>query len=174
MPPAAGGAARATEERVHPFTTSALVSPPAGGVPRIFTTGTRPLARRTRPLARSEAGETVSPALYAASSAARLTVETAMRFVLTERARFLPYPRRFGSFLIRSRTSGRILCPARAVCPFPPLPDVFPRLPPRPTGGFFLFFVRGDSVFNCIMKILPGSQLLQSLNSRARDGEFVL
>src|SRR3989338_8082406 len=131
MPPAAGGAARATEERVHPFTTSALVSPPAGGVPRIFTTGTRPLARRTRPLARSEAGETVSPALYAASSAARLTVETAMRFVLTERARFLPWPRRFGSFLIRSRTSGRILCPApRAVSLPPPPPGLRPPPPP--------------------------------------------
>src|SRR3990167_3769645 len=160
MPPAAVSAARATEESVHPFTTSAFVSPPAGGVPRIFTTGTRPLARRTRPRAGSEAGETVSPALYAASSAARLTVETLIRFVLTERARFLPWPRRFGSFLIRSRTSGRILCPARAVCPLPPRPEVLPRLPPRPTGGFFLFFVRGERVWNCIQKRLDRTELL--------------
>src|SRR3989344_4804701 len=131
VPPDARIAARADTEIIHPLSESTLVSPPSDGVPRIFTTGARPFFRRTNPLATREAGETVSPDLYDDSRAARFTTETLMRFVFTVRARFFPYPRRLGSFLIRSRTSGRILCPARAVCPLPPRPLVLPRLPPR-------------------------------------------
>jgi len=155
-------------------------------VPRILTTGARPFFLRTRPFATREAGVIVSPAVYAASRAARFTAEIAIRFVRTVRARFLPCPRRFGSFLIRSRTSGRILCPARAVCPLPPLPEVFPRLPPRPTGGFFLFLVRGENEWSCIYKRLycacrpcmcrhgRQAQFLESFNRRSSDGELVL
>src|SRR3989344_663986 len=183
VPPAAIKAARAEAGSMQPVMTKSLERAP---VPSIFTAGARPFARRTSPFARSVAGETVSPAWYAASSAERFTAETRMRFVRTVRARFLPWPRRFGSFLIRSRTSGRILCPARAVCPLPPRPEGFPRLPPRPTGGFFFFFVRGERVWSCIYKRLycacrpcmcrhgRQAQFLESFNRRSSDGELVL
>src|SRR3989344_3785287 len=57
--------------------------------------------------------------------------------------KFLPRPRRLGSFLMTSRIAGRIRCPARAFCPLVPRPEVLPRFPPRPTRlcrvGLFLF-----------------------------------
>src|SRR3989344_3762013 len=46
---------------------------------------------------------------------------------------------------MKSRTSGRIRCPARAFWPFVPRPEVLPRLPPRPTrreGRRFVFELR--------------------------------
>jgi len=42
---------------------------------------------------------------------------------------------------MKSRSSGRRLLPARAVCPLPPRPEVFPRCPPRPTIMISRFFV---------------------------------
>src|SRR3989344_2270188 len=66
--PASISATRAVSESMQLRMTSGLVSPPA---PRIFTAGIRPRARRTSPRAKSEAGETTSPARYIRSKAAR-------------------------------------------------------------------------------------------------------
>src|ERR1700761_5024694 len=90
----------------------------------------------------------------------------------TVRPRFLPCPRRFGSFLIMSRISGRILWPARAVWPLPPRPLALPRLPPRPTRIEVTRLLCALSALSCIK--LVGAKALERFDGCARDSELVL
>src|SRR5690348_16965674 len=62
-----------------------------------------------------------------------------------------PRPRSLGKRLIKSRSSGRFLRPARAFCPFVPRPEVFPRVPPRPTCWLVLRFVFAFRVLSCML-----------------------
>src|SRR3989344_885962 len=78
-----------------------------------------------------------------------------------------------------SRSSGRFLFPARAVCPLPPRPEVLPRLPPRPTIMVFIDFVFGTRLFSCIVVFVyffscMSGKFLESFDSCSRDVEFVL
>jgi len=113
--------------------------------------GIFPFLTSIKPFLTRDPGETTSPSLKARSIEDRLITIFASVigvFILT------PRPRSFGIFLIRSRSSGRFLRPARAFWPFVPFPEVLPRCPPRPICWDFLFLWTGLSVCICMIFIL--------------------
>src|SRR3990167_500304 len=76
------------------------------------------------------------------------------------------YPRFFGNFFIISRSSGRRLLPARAVCPLPPRPEVLACLPPRPTVRSFLFLCCLFKLCICILFFFPACIAMRSIVGR--------
>src|SRR3989344_2353193 len=112
-PPAFSIAAFADAEREQSEIISFLLSAPRV---RIFTRGRRPFAREMSDAERRVSGLTVLPGANARSRVSRWIGVNGSRKLLSD---CLPRPRSFGMRFIISRISGYILCPARAVWPFP-------------------------------------------------------
>src|SRR3989344_8617252 len=129
-PPAFSIAARAEAETAHPLKSNFLsVSPPI-----ILTGGNRGPRARITIFSFNALGVISAPSAKIFATTESETGIASFRDGLTVRPRFFPYPRRFGSFFIMSRISGRILWPARAGCPLPPRPGCLARVEdcPRP------------------------------------------
>src|SRR3989338_7449746 len=159
LPPAFSIAARADAETVMSLKENFLVR-----VPPTILTG-RCERAPIMPRSTSVFGDTSTPDSKSASTRVSESATASGRVELTVRPRFLPSPRRLGSFLMMSRHSGRFLRPERAFWPFVPRPEVLPRLPPRPTRVFARAVIR-FKVLSPVIQLFGNA--LQCLDSGAR------
>jgi len=168
-PPAFSIATRAEAETAHPLKFNFLsVSPPI-----ILTGGKRGPRARITIFSFNAVGVISAPSEKIFATTESETGIASFRDGFTVRPRFFPYPRRFGSFFMMSRISGRILWPARAVCPLPPRPDCLPRVEdcPRPILRYDRFRDFGRLMwFSCIyLEKLQAPSSKSQTSSSIRD-----